>query len=89
MCSACDPRSQSHTHRSLFLKIQPEEHFINWQQDPFGNFLARVVFPEPARELQIDVEVIADLKVINPFDFLSRNMRKSFPSNTKSSWRRN
>ena len=51
------------------FKIFPENHFINWQQDPFGNYQARVVFPENTTELRVDVEVIAKLQVINPFDF--------------------
>lgn len=61
------------------FKVKPENHFINWQQDPFGNFMARVVFPEPARELQIDVEVIANLKVINPFDFFVEDYAQKYP----------
>ncbi len=47
----------------------PAPHFIHWQQDPFGNFVARLTFPEKVRELIIEVELIADLSVINPFDF--------------------
>ena len=61
------------------LKIEPAEHFINWQQDPFGNYLARLVFPEKARELVIDVEVIAELKVINPFDFFLDEYAEHYP----------
>ena len=54
---------------SYSFKILPATHFINWQQDPFGNFQARVVFPEKTRQLRIEVEVIANMVVINPFDF--------------------
>ncbi|SIS97447.1 DUF2126 domain-containing protein [Neptunomonas antarctica] len=61
------------------LNISPKDHFINWQQDPFGNFLARIVFPEKTRHLRIEVEVIADLTVINPFDFFVEESAENFP----------
>src|SRR6187549_1341184 len=64
---------------SYSLKIQPEEHFINWQQDPFGNFLARVVFPEKTKRLEFEVEVIAEIIVINPFDFFIEEYGEVFP----------
>ena len=64
---------------SYSFKVQPEDHFLNWQQDPFGNYQARVVFPEKTRELQVDVEVIANLKVINPFDFFVEEYAHDFP----------
>jgi len=61
------------------LKIKPENHFINWMQDPFGNYQARVVFEELTKEFSIDVEVIADMVSINPFDFFVAEYAEIFP----------
>jgi uncharacterized protein (DUF2126 family)/transglutaminase-like putative cysteine protease len=61
------------------IDIEPADHFINWQQDAFGNFLARLVFPNPTRALTITVGLIADLKVINPFDFFMEDYAETIP----------
>ena len=65
--------------RAYSLRITPAEHFLNWQQDPFGNYLARLVFPAPSRELKIEVEVVADMTVINPFDFFIEESAQQWP----------
>ena len=65
--------------RGYSLRITPDKHFINWQQDPFGNYLARIVFPEKCRELKIEVEVVADMTVINPFDFFIEEYAEKIP----------
>ena len=54
---------------SYSLRVEPARHFVNWQQDPLGNYLARLVFPERTRELRIEVDLIAEMAVLNPFDF--------------------
>jgi uncharacterized protein (DUF2126 family) len=61
------------------LQVEPADHFINWQQDAFGNFLARLVFPNRARSLTITVGLIADMKVINPFDFFIEDWAEHIP----------
>jgi uncharacterized protein (DUF2126 family)/transglutaminase-like putative cysteine protease len=70
------------------LKVQPTDHFINWQQDPQANYLARLVFPDPTRELKIEVDLVAEMSVQNPFDFFLTPYAEQFPFKYESNERR-
>ncbi len=72
---------------SYALKISPDNHFINWQQDPQSNYLARLVFPEKTASFEITVDLVAEMAVINPFDFFLEPHVREFPF-TYAPWQR-
>lgn len=61
------------------LKVGPMEHFLNWQQDPQANYLARLVMPEPTERLDIEVDLVVEMAVQNPFDFFLEPTAEEFP----------
>jgi uncharacterized protein (DUF2126 family)/transglutaminase-like putative cysteine protease len=64
---------------SYSLNIKPAEHFVNWQQDPQSNYLARVAFPKPMQELRVEVDLTAEMAVQNPFDFFLEPYAQKIP----------
>lgn len=64
---------------SYSLKVSPKKHFINWQQDIYSNYLARLVFPEKTTELVVEIDLVAELSVINPFNFFLEESVQFYP----------
>jgi transglutaminase-like putative cysteine protease len=64
---------------SYSLNVDPAEHFLNWQQDPHGNFLARIAVPEKVRHFSVTVDLVAEMAVINPFDFFLEESAEHWP----------
>ena len=73
--------------RAYSLKVSPGDHFINWQQDPQANWLARLVFEEKTRIFRVEVDLVAEMSVINPFDFFLEPHAEKIPF-TYESWQR-
>jgi uncharacterized protein (DUF2126 family)/transglutaminase-like putative cysteine protease len=73
---------------SYSLNVTPADHFVNWQQDPQANYLARLVFPDATRELKIEVDLVAEMSVLNPFDFFLTPYAESFPFKYETEERR-
>jgi uncharacterized protein (DUF2126 family)/transglutaminase-like putative cysteine protease len=64
---------------SYSMRVEPAHHFVNWQQDPFANYQARLAFPEPMREFRVTIDLVAEMAVYNPFDFFLEPGAEHFP----------
>ncbi len=65
--------------RAYSMRVLPAKHFVNWQQDPYANYQARLVFPEATREFKVEVDLVAEMTVINPFDFFLEPEAETYP----------
>jgi len=72
------PHTRTPVHK-YSIKVEPDDHYINWQQDPFGNFVGRYVFDKKTRELVIEVDMVIDMVTINPFDFFVEASAENYP----------
>ena len=72
------PHTRTPVHK-YSIKVEPADHYINWQQDPFGNYVGRYVFNKKARQMVIEVDLVVDMVTINPFDFFVEESAKDFP----------
>ena len=64
---------------SYSMTVTPKDHFLNWQQDPFSNYLGRLVFPEKTTEFEVEIDLVAEMIIINPFDFFLEPSADNFP----------
>jgi uncharacterized protein (DUF2126 family) len=64
---------------SYSMRVEPATHFVNWQQDPQSNYLARLVFPDKTTSFRIEVDLVAEMSVLNPFDFFLEPSAENFP----------
>ncbi len=64
---------------SYSMRVEPATHFINWQQDPQSNYLARLVFPDQTTSFRIEIDLVAEMAVLNPFDFFLEPSAEHFP----------
>lgn len=64
---------------SYSMRVEPATHFINWQQDPQNNYLARLVFPDKTTSFRIEIDLVAEMSVLNPFDFFLEPSAEHFP----------
>jgi uncharacterized protein (DUF2126 family)/transglutaminase-like putative cysteine protease len=64
---------------SYSQRVDPKKHFLNWQQDPYSNYVARLTFPDKVRELRIEIDLVTELAVYNPFDFFLEPDAEHFP----------